>query len=262
MKRLSYIVLTLASLLNVATLSAQLSTLPTRQQLDSMANPSLSTTASRGIRADKEHVELGEIDGTRSISIEFILRNTTSRSVTIKEYRSTCGCLRVESHPTTLHAGESATLRATLTPSGHNGAYERRILVYTSLDEKHPTERLSVSYTLHSSDKFAHLTRQMGPLRMSRKGVLLDNLKVGTTRTERIIVANTSDKSITLSARPTIEGLQFSLKPATLKPDEQGEITISYTPEQLPEKNLETMLIVEGIEAKPTDRMIRIILKR
>lgn len=263
MLRLRYIAaIILIEALSCGMLSAQLRTLPTREQLESVANPKLSTAANRGISATCNTIELGEIDGTKRVDVEFTLCNTTNQSVTITEYRSMCGCLKVATKPSTLRAGESTTLHATLTPSGRGGEFERRILVYTSLDERHPTERLTVSYRLTSDDRFSHLPHHMGTLRLSRKDVVMDNLKVGARRSERIVIANAGEREVTLHAKPTIEGLGFEMRPATLKPGEEGEIIIGYTTQRLPEQSLETLLLVEGCEARPTERMIKITIKR
>ena len=157
---------------------------------------------------------------------------------------------------------ESITLRAEFNPAGRNGSFSIPILLYTPLDATKPTLRLVVEGTVTATDEWSHLPHSMGLLRLSRKSVTLDGLCVGATRSERIVVANAGDSDLSLSARPSIEGVGFELRPATLKAGQEGEIVVSYTPQRLPEHDIETVIVVEGCDAKPAERMIKITIKR
>lgn len=238
---------------------AQVRALPTRAEIDSIVHPTLSTIAQRGVSGDG--VAVGKIDDTNTITARFTLRNTTDEVVVITEFRTLCNCMQVTTAPKAMQPGESMTLEAQFNPSGRAGAFEQVIYVYTSLDEHNPTERLTLTGEVLPTDRFAHIRYRMGTLRLSRKEVVLDGIKAGAARSERIVVANSGSKTITISATPTIEGL--SIAPVTLKPNEEGELVISYTAERLPISDIETVVVVEGITTpRPTERMIKITIKR
>lgn len=260
MLRPKHIVTLIASLICVVGASAQVRTLPTREEIDQIVHPRLSTTAHEGVRG--EGVELGEVDGSQTTTVELTIRNHTNNPVAVTEFRTGCNCLRVTAKPRSLQPDESMTLTALFNPMGRVGEFEHDIYVYTSLDEHHPTSSLKLRGIVTSADRFAHLREHMGTLRLSRKSVTLDALHVGTTRSERIVVANSGDSNLRLSAQPAIEGLEFELRPATLQAGQEGEIVISYTPPKLPEQDIETMVMVEGCEARPAERMIKITIKR
>ena len=97
---------------------------------------------------------------------------------------------------------------------------------------------------------------------MSRKSVSLTNVKAGVTRIERITVANGGEKAVTLSAKPLVEGLTFSVTPATLKPGEEGEIVIGYTTKEPLNGDFNTLLIIEGCGGKPSERTIKVTIKQ
>ena len=255
-----HIAIIVACLMVCEVTHAQVRTLPTRNEIDAMIHPTLSTTAERGIRG--ESITIGEIDGAQRIAVHFTLHNTTDRCVTIREFRTLCNCLRVTTAPRSLQPGESMTLEAQFDPLGRIGEFEHPIYVYTSLDEHNPTERLLLSGEITTTDTFSHLRYRMGELRLSRTAVTLDGIKVGTTRSERIMVANSGNSDMSLRATTTIEGLKFSITPTTLRPGEEGEITISYKPNELPPYDIETIIVVDGCGAKPTERMIKITIKR
>lgn len=232
-----------------------------RAELDALVNPALSTTAQRGIAAEKPTINLEEIDGTEIIRVQFTLHNTTSSPIAITQFRSMCSCLKVLTRPTTLRPNENLNVEVEFNPAGRTSKFSTQVFVYTSLDAKYPTERLTLSGTVRSTNRYPHLAQRAGELYMSRKSVSLTDVKVGKTRREIITVANGSDTAMTLSAKPLVNGLEFSVTPATLKPGEEGEIEISYTPKEPLKRNIETMLIIEGCGGKPSERTIKVIIK-
>lgn len=260
MRRIVSIATLIAGLLCAIEAYAQLRTLPTREEIYRKLHPELSERANRGIRG--QSIALGTVDGTQCIEVDLELRNTTDKEVSIGAVRSLCSCLSVTSAPQSLEPGQRATLRARLNPAGRTGEFEYTIYIYTSLDNELPTERLMLRGEIATIDMFPHLSEHMGNLRLSRKSVTLDGLCVGATRSERIVVANAGDSDLSLSARPSIEGVGFELRPATLKAGQEGEIVVSYTPQRLPEHDIETVIVVEGCDAKPAERMIKITIKR
>jgi hypothetical protein len=102
----------------------------------------------------------------------------------------------------------------------------------------------------------------MGELKLSRQSVTIDNTRVGATRTERIAVANAGTKELKITAQSTVEGLTLRLEPAILKPGEEGDIMISYTPKRAVTDDIQTLLILEGCSGQPTQRAIKITINR
>lgn len=236
--------------------------LPSRAEIDKVVNPSLSTIAKRAVRAERSVVEMGTIEQDEQREVSFTLKNTSASTVAITELRSTCSCLRVATKPKALRAGEELEVVAMFNPAGRNGKVKLDILIYTSLDAKSPTERLTVTGTMAQSNKFAHLPYSAGELRLSRNTVTLDNTRVGATRSEHIAVANTSTMELSITAQSTVDGLSLRLEPTTLKPGEEGDIVISYTPKRAVMEDIQTILILEGCSGRPTERAIKITIKR
>ncbi len=249
----------IALTLCIASLQAQL---PTRDKLEEMVNPSLSVVANRAVRATTSSVDLGTIESGVEQRVCFRLKSYSKDVVVITQIRSTCSCLKVISKPQRVEPNAEFEIEAMLNSSGRSGTIKHNILIYTSLDAKYPTERLTVRGTMHNSDKFSHLKHTMGELRISRQSVVLDQIKVDTRRSERIAVANAGERDITLSVQQTIEGLEFRCEPQTLKPNEEGDIVISYTTKKPITEDITTMLFVEGCSGRATERVIKVTIKR
>ena len=242
----------------VAEAGAQERRVLTREELDALVNPTLSEVAVGAIVAQPATRNMGEVADSERVNTYFTLRNTTNEAIEITEIRSSCSCLKVTTPITRIEAGESITLRAEFNPTGRNGGFSIPILLYTPLDSKHPTARLTVEGSVVATDEWSHLPERMGTLRLSRKSVTFDR----NTRTERIAVVNVGETPISLSAQPTIEGITLRTEPKQLLPNTEGDIVITYTPTVEPMHDIETAIIVEGCgQARPTERMIKITIK-
>ena len=225
-----------------------------RAALDSLVNPTLSAKASGALRATAKSKNIGTISAEEVIKISFTLRNATSTAITITKLHSSCSCLRVITKPTVVEPDATISVDVEFNPAGRNGSFSHNILLYTSLDTERPTERLTLEGEVRNGDEWLHLPERMGALRLSRKEITLT-----TKGYERIIVANTSSQPLRLTAQPSLAGLEFRCEPEILEAGEEGYIALRYIGEP---RNLTTMLIVEGIAGRPTERMIRITIKQ
>ena len=246
-------------LLFTAEAGAQELRILSRAALDSLVNPTLSTTALKAISAEPATRNMGEVLDSERANTYFTLHNTTDKAIEVTKIHSSCGCLKVASKITHIAAGESVTLRAEFNPAGRNGSFSIPIFVYTSLDEQQPTLRLTIEGRVIATDEWSHLPIRMGSLRMSRNIVTFDS----ATRTERIAMANVGDKPITIYAEPTLEGIVLRSEPEILAPGMEGDIVISYATQAEPTHDIETAIIVEGCGAiRPSERVIKIVIKR
>ena len=231
--------------------------MPTRQELDARVNPALSEIADGALMAEVQHVNIGTIDAGEKIEVSFTLRNTTQEAITITEIRSSCSCLKVATRPQVVEASGTISIDASLTTEGRKGEFRHNIFLYTALDNARPTERLSIEGVIANDDKWLHLPESMGDLRLTRKSVTITG-----HGEERIAVANTSTETMSLKAISTVSGLVLRTEPEVIEAGAEGDIVISYRPSTALVSDLETMLIIEGVEATPMDRAIRITIKR
>ena len=234
---------------------AQRNNLLTRQQLDSLVNPAQSTKCAGTLVAEPATIDLGTIEGEDLINFSFKLHNTTEKAITITDLRSSCGCITLLTKPCVVESNATLNVEARFTPAGRNSSFRHTIKVYTALDSELPTERVTVMGDVVCSDEWYYLAERAGVLRLSRKWVTITG--VGN---ERIVVANSSDNPLKITSRSTVAGLTLRCEPEILEPRSEGEIIISYSREVANEFN--TMLILEGVDATPSERMIKVTIKR
>lgn len=230
-----------------------------RAALDSLVHPQLAPQGNKLLQAEKESIGLGVIGDEGIYRASFKLRNTSKDRITINALRSTCSCLVVKSSLESIAPNKEASIDVEYNPAGRSGKFSADLLVYSSIDELRPTLRLNLYGEIESSDEWSHLPESMGVLRLSRKNVRFDS----NTLTERIAVANTSNRVVVLSYMPTIEGITLHTEPAQLAPNSEGDIVINYRPSGYLTQEIESMLIIDGCgTTHPTDRMIKITIKR
>lgn len=234
---------------------AQNNYFPSRHELDSLVNPQQSEKSEGMLRVEPEVVDLGTIEGEDLINFGFALCNRSQQRVTITELRSSCGCIKILSKPKTIEPNETFRVDARFNPAGRNSSFMYSILIYTDLDKERPTRRITVKGNVISSDEWQHLPVRAGALRLSRKEIVLNG-----RGEERIAVANSSDKPMTITAHSTVAGLTLRCEPEVLEPHSDGDIIVSYKGDV--ETALNTMLILEGMNCTPSERMIRVIIKR
>ena len=255
MARRGYIVLIGILLTCYCELTAQ--SFISRSALDSLVRPALSAKAEGMLKARVKVRDVGTIADSDIVRVSYTLQNNHSEAIAITTMRASCSCLRITSPRATVAVGEEYTLTVEFNPAGRSGTFSYDIAVYTTLDESLPTERLTLRGIIEPSSAFSHLTEDMGALRLSRKSV-----KADVTRREYIAVANAGERELSIKARTTVEGLSLRCEPAILAPGAEGEIVVEYMPAQTPSHDIETIIIVEGVEATATERIIRVTIKR
>ena len=257
MRHLRQLILLGGALLLSLGASAQGRGFLSRAALDSLVNPSVSTKATGILECKESVVDVGTISDESVVDVRYLVRNTSNRSVVITQLRSSCGCLKVATSPTAIEPNGSVEVVANFDPKGRNSSFKYNILLYTELDNTYPSLRLTLVGEVESRDSWSHLPYRMGGLRLSRKEVTINSQGV-----ERIACANSTDSPMRLSARETVAGLSLRTEPEIIAPNSEGDIVITYDPKTALSTDLRTMLIVEGVEATPTERMITITITK
>lgn len=236
-------------------LSAQSNGFLSREALDSLVNPSNSKKGVGALALSHSTIDLGEIEESDVVYFNFELKNLMSKPIAITEFRSSCGCIGVQTRPQSIDPNGLLRVGAAFSPARRSGSFSYRVNIYTDLDGELPTEQVVVKGSVVSDDKWQHLPYSAGVLRLSRMDVELNS-----SGQERIAVANSSSEAITITATSTVEGLVLRCEPEILQPDSEGNIFIYYRGDITSE--FKTMLILEGVEASPSQRIIKVKYKR
>ncbi len=111
------------------------------QKLYLIAILSLSAAAGPGFSQDEPApklvcddpvYEFGEVDNTKKVEHDFIIRNDGDANLNISNVKATCGCTVANISTKLVAPGESSTISAVLNLGGKDGAMNKRITVHSN----------------------------------------------------------------------------------------------------------------------------------
>lgn len=222
-------------LLAVATMlcgvaSAQLR-LISQQKLDSVANPRIVEGARMQFRGGEQvsFDTIGEDAGPWEQTVEW--RNGGEQTLVVTRVTTSCSCLQATAAKGAVKSGASATLRLKYYPKGHPGKVEQRVFIYTNLSATTPSAVVTLrGEVLPSADRSADYPFSRGVLLLRRDTVILAGDK---PQTERIACLNSGSRELRLEADEfSSRGLMLRSEPAVLRAGEEGDLVITYTPEE------------------------------
>lgn len=245
-------------------LHAQEWKLMTREEIEAKVHPALMANGNRILQFDTCRLSVGtldEEDQPRTVSFRF--RNVSQHSLTLTKVTTSCGCTGAVFSKKPLAPQEESSIKLTFHPKNRPGTVDAEALVYTNLSDQAPVARLSLAGYVKAGDEWNHLPKSMGHLRLTRKQVeFLLSEKVSK---QRIACGNSGNQPLKLKALLLPTGLTFHSEPAVLQPGQEGDLVISLEPEKInlldtDEKTLS--IILDGVNGKPSERTIKVIIKR
>lgn len=264
MNRRVYILLTTLLLVITAGAQTPLRNL-TREQIDSIMNPTLHAEASRILVTDQVSYDLGKLNETDgSVSRTFCLRNVSGKPLSISRVRTTCGCTVAAYDTAAIAVGEEVQITLSYNPKNRPGTIDVDAFVYVEGNDRQPMARLSLYGEVLDSDVWRHLPEAMGTLRLKRKEVRFAELPTQGKTTMRILCANSGTKPLRLSSNIQPPYASLHTVPEVIAPGKEADLVITIDVDKLPSKEgeLRAPMIVEGVGGKPSERTLQIVVMK
>lgn len=237
----------------------------TREQIDSIMNPTLHTEAAKMLFVEKPSFNLGKLSETDNpVNRTFSLCNVSDKAMRISRVRTTCGCTVAAFDSALVEPGKEVAITLTYNPKNRPGTIDVDAFVYVDGYELQPMARLSLYGEVLDSDEWRHLPQSMGVLRLKRKQVHFSELPVQGKTTMRVLCANSGTKPLKLTSRILPPYASLHTVPAVIAPGEEADLIITIDVDKLPKGTAEIQapLIVEGVGGKPSERTLQIVIKR
>ena len=183
-----------------------------------------------GLEIDKMIHNFGEVmldDGP--VTCEFTITNKGDKPAVIYNVTTTCGCTDVEWTREPLKPGAKG--KVSVTYSNDEGPYpfDKSITVYHS-ESKKP---LILKLRGVSLEKMKPLTElypvSYGPFALKETISKCGNLEQGGSKSEGVMVANTSSSPVTVSFRDVDENLNIKVSPNPIPANSTAEMTFTIT---------------------------------
>ena len=161
------------------------------------------------------------------VSCTFTLQNKGNKPAVIYNVVSTCGCTDVKWTKEPIRPGSSGKITATY--SNDEGAYpfDKVLTVYISDVHKPVLLKLRGISTEKAKPLSELYPAAYGPFALRENMIKCGNLEQGGTKSEAVVVANTSDKPIEVSFRDTDKNLTISISPNPIPAEGTAEMRFS-----------------------------------
>ncbi|EJX10639.1 secreted protein containing DUF1573 [gut metagenome] len=238
--------------------------LMTREEIEAKVHPALMQESNRILHFDTCRLSVGtmrEDDPPRTVSFRF--RNISQDTLSLTRISTSCGCTEAIFSRKPLAPQEESRINLTFHPKNRPGTVDAEAWIYTQLSDRAPIARLSLTGYVSTDDEWSHLPQNMGHLRLTRKEVTF--LLSEHTGIQRIACANSGEQPLRLTALLLPTGLSFHTEPTVIQPGQEGDLVISLDTEKISPMNTEEKtlsVILDGISGKPSERTIKVLIKR
>lgn len=219
------------------------------------------------LRFDQQVIDAGtmtEDDAPRTYS--FIGRNVSGRVLEIARIQTTCGCTKSSLSKKSLQPGDSCRIEITFTPNGYPGTIDTRAFVYLKEASKDSVMRIGLrGVVLPSADTWYRFKYKMGDLRLKQSKVTFDEVKAGMQPEARILCGNSGKKPLHVSSLVLPQYAQIKTEPVVIAPGDEADLVITLLVDKIPpmmKPNFSFPIILEGVDAKPSDRTITVVVNR
>ena len=189
-------------------------------------------------------IDCGQVLYQKPITVTFTIQNHTTRSVTIKNVETSCGCTTALASKRHIAANKEITIKATY-DAKQLGHFQKEVWVYDN-DGKPLTLTMKGVVVANIKDYSSTYPYLIGQIRADRNEIEFDNVNKGTAPTQTIHILNTSGETVNPVIMHLPDYLRAQISPAQLAPDQSGEVTFTLISEKLPRMGLSQNTIYLG----------------
>lgn len=104
----------------------------------------------------------------------------------------------------------------------------------------------------------------MGVLRLKQAKASITEVKPGTEPEARILCGNSGDKPLRISSLLLPPYARLTTEPEVIEPGDEADLVITIIADKIPATMPESFtfpVILEGLDARPSDRTIQVVVK-
>lgn len=176
---------------------------------------------------------VAEADGLANHT--FIIRNTGADPLVITRVTASCGCTRPDWTKSPIAPGSSGEVTISYNPKGRPGPFYKSVAVFSNAKNKRTLLYVKGNVTpkpASAAQPAISYPYSIGPLKLQTKTIQYNSIRPGETGEEKIPVRNESSHPLTIHTGKLPDYLTAEARPATLQPDETGEIRLSFSPDK------------------------------
>lgn len=186
---------------------------------------SMSAGAQR-LMTESPVYDCGQVLFRSPVTATFVLKNSATRSTTIKEIESSCGCTSATPHLKNIGGGKEVTISTTY-DAKQLGHFQKKIWVYEE-GQKNPTELTIMGVVVPELKDFTgNYPYTINNILCDKDEIEFDDVYLGSHPTQEIRIYNNTMKPIQPQIMHLPSYLTAEVTPRELAPDQAGIITLT-----------------------------------
>jgi archaellum component FlaG (FlaF/FlaG flagellin family) len=170
---------------------------------------------------------IAEADGLATHS--FTIKNTGSATLVINRITASCGCTQPEWSKAPIAPGSTGEVKISYDPKGRPGPFYKSITIHSNAGN----ERLTLYVKGTVKNRTIELPAiiypySMGNLKLQTKNIQYSRIYPGEALEEIIRTKNEGNAPLIIHHSKVPDYLTIEISPDTLKPEETGEISITF----------------------------------
>lgn len=205
---------------------------------------SLTSAVAQKLTSPEATIDCGQVLFQKPHTVTFTVKNTTSRSVTVKKVETSCGCTTALASKRHIAANKEITVQATF-DAKQLGHFQKDIYVYDG--DKTPLVLTMKGIVVASiKDYSATYPCLIGQIRADRNDIEFDNVNKGAAPTQTMHILNTTGETIEPVIMHMPDYIKAQVIPEKLTPEQSGEIIYILDSEKLPRMGLSQTTLYLG----------------
>jgi hypothetical protein len=186
-------------------------------------------TQSAKITFTEESFDFGTINEEKGpVTHEFSFTNTGAQPVIIQGVKASCGCTTPDWTKDPVLPGKKGVVKATYNPAGRPGPFNKSITVTSNAENATVVLIIKGSVTPKPRTIEDDYPMQIGGIRLKTNHLAFIKVFNHQIKTDSVQIVNTSTENIKLTFSSIPEHLAVKAVPAELKPNQKGNIVVTY----------------------------------
>ncbi|WP_099464289.1 MULTISPECIES: DUF1573 domain-containing protein [Parabacteroides] len=178
------------------------------------------------ISADELTYNFGTIAEAEGLASHiFTIKNTGNSPLVITRITASCGCTQPEWTKEPIAPGKTGEVKVTYNPKGRPGPFYKTISIFSNGKKGSYSLAIKGNVTPKPSNPVFSYPYSIGDLKLTSKTILYNTVRPEEILGEKINITNNGKTSLTIHVGKAPQYLTVNVQPATLQPEETGEIT-------------------------------------
>lgn len=177
------------------------------------------------------------------VTYVFEIKSVGEAPLVITRVTTSCGCTHPEWTGAPIQPSKSGVVKISYDPNGRPGPFLKTIAVYSNAQQ--PPYRLAIKgvVTPRKPKPIYTYPYNIGPIKMHKENILFDAIHINETASEKIMLKNDSSEPISISFGTYPSYATIAMNPTTLKPGEEGELSVLLNTAAFDELGRQTFML-------------------